>query len=776
MHSNKTSRWLKLISATIALTGLVGFGVSIPSQAISSTPTPYCSDGTCWVTFDYTGDYSIWTPPSGISSLHFDVYGAQGGRSGGRGGHVSGDFAAIPSSLNVYVGGAGGVGNSVPGGYNGGGVSGAGHGDQGSGGGASDLRTSTLLSDRIVVAGGGGGTGGWIGGTGGNGGLTVASAGSRGTTAGTAGGGGSQVTGGTAGLGVNNNGNGVAGALHQGGLGGTGTVAGGGGGGGGFYGGGGGGSDNLSGGFDGAGGGGGSSFATMALTSGVTHQNGVRNGNGQVVLSYTFAPKVTAFSATTGTVSSTGNITYLITFDQYTFDLDSSDFSLGGTATDCAVSSVVADGYSYAVQISGCSAGTVELALRPLAVFGAAAGPAQEVFASDSVRVDSNPPAFTLNSPKSPTNLNQLNFTLNSEEPFSTPTAEDFDLTGSGCRITNISRISPTESKISVSECSSGANAYLSLRKNAIFDLAGNAGPINTISSRDVLVDYENPAVTSIVATAVTSDIIEYVVDFSESVSGITDSSFILTGDGCSLSKLDGSGSSYQVYVSGCKTEGAITVKSNVVFDAAGNLGPVTDQTKGDVVTDKTAPTATITVAPRTDKTASPSFEIRFDELVTGFTIDSLSRSGTAKNCSFTLSEIAANRVYRVDAAECGSGNLKLTLLANSVTDSHGNLGPVEVIDSPLERISAAQQSRVSRASFSPFPESTASTASTTSNSALPPTRSFRQSIKAPAQAVTGQEIFPKIIEALKPESWVSIAIALLALVIAKRPRGRRRA
>ena len=43
-------------------------------------------------------------------------------------------------------------------------MSGNGHGDQGSGGGASDLRTSTNLGDRVVVAGGGGGTGGWIGG------------------------------------------------------------------------------------------------------------------------------------------------------------------------------------------------------------------------------------------------------------------------------------------------------------------------------------------------------------------------------------------------------------------------------------------------------------------------------------------------------------------------------------------------------------------------------------------------------------------------------------
>ena len=167
MHSKRFSRWLKLIAATFTLTALVSSGISLPSQAVSASPTPYCSDGTCWVTFDYTGDYAIWTPPSGISSLHFDVYGAQGGRSGGKGGSVSGDFAAIPASLFVYVGGVGSTGNSVSGGFNGGGTSGSGHADQGSGGGASDIRATTLLADRLVVAGGGGGTGGWIGGAGG---------------------------------------------------------------------------------------------------------------------------------------------------------------------------------------------------------------------------------------------------------------------------------------------------------------------------------------------------------------------------------------------------------------------------------------------------------------------------------------------------------------------------------------------------------------------------------------------------------------------------------
>ena len=76
------------------------------------------------MTFDFSGDYYTWIPPQGINSLSFEVFGAQGGRSGGKGGMVSGEFRVIPIALQVYVGGAGGIGNTVAGGFNGGGTSG----------------------------------------------------------------------------------------------------------------------------------------------------------------------------------------------------------------------------------------------------------------------------------------------------------------------------------------------------------------------------------------------------------------------------------------------------------------------------------------------------------------------------------------------------------------------------------------------------------------------------------------------------------------------------
>ena len=765
MHSKKTRRWLKLSSAVTALVALAGFALTAPSQAVSPNPTPYCSEGTCWVTFDYSGDSFIWTPPSKINSLHFDVLGAQGGRSGGKGGSVSGDFAVIPSMLYVFVGGAGSSSNGAPGGFNGGGASGNGHGDQGSGGGASDLRISPNLSDRVVVAGGGGGTGGWIGGVGGAGGLTIASAGTKGSPSGTAGGGGTQLAGGVAGLGVTT-GNGTAGSLALGGVGGNGAVAGGGGGGGGFYGGGGGGSDSVSGGSDGAGGGGGSSFATMALTSSVVHQAGVRAGNGQVVLRYTFAPSVTSFSLTSGANSKTGTASYQITFDQLVYDLDPFDFKLSGTASGCTIGNPTGDGYHFVFDVVGCSSGTLNLSLRPWAVLGATAGPPTETFATGSVTMDNQPPQFTIASPPSPTNATVLNFQLSSVEEFNLPNVSAFELVGSGCQIGSITMIDTRTAQVQVVGCLSAANAKLRLLANRITDLSGNVGPTFSIYSSDVQVDREPPSIVSKRQVSTIADLTEFEVSFSESVTGLSLQSFETSGT-CAFSKLDGEKSDYRVWLKDCGATATLNIKPEVARDAAGNLGPATAESAGGSA-DTVAPTATVTELNRIDKSQSPSFEIRFDELVEGFGADSLSRSGTAKNCGFTVLEETAGTLYRVDTADCTAGSLMLSLLSGSVTDTHGNYGPLVQVNSPMIRIT---ESNVAVPTFN-----RSDTEPSVPLELSPSLRNQPQPSVIKPKSVTSMEE-PRggyRLETLKPESWVSLAIALAALAIVKRSRGRR--
>ena len=279
-------------------------------------------------TFSYTGDVQTFTVPTGTTSITVDGYGAMGGHGasdlnsrGGLGGRVQTTISVTPgTTLNIYVGGAGGNTTSNPGtgyepsfnpysaGDGQGGFNGGTQGGQtsaGAGGGATDIRFGgTALSNRIYVAGGGGGGGNQRrksqpGGDGGHGGGTTGGAGSKGGAGGTNQSSsdltrGPNATGGGAGGGGGTSSAGGAGGSVSGsdgtlGIGGQGGNSGrhGGGGGGGYYGGGGGGHKNGS--DAGGGGGGGSSYCDPTYCSSTTHTQGytTATGNGSLTFTYT---------------------------------------------------------------------------------------------------------------------------------------------------------------------------------------------------------------------------------------------------------------------------------------------------------------------------------------------------------------------------------------------------------------------------------------------------------------------------------------------------------
>jgi len=235
-------------------------------------------------TFSYTGASEQWTVPAGVVSITVTALGAQGGTvgsaTGGKGGQAKATIPVTPSeSLNIYVGGEGTrTLSTTTGGFNGGGgVDAYGSGYAGTGGGASDVRRGTDLSDRLIVAAAGGG-GGWEsnalkGGYGG--GLTGQDAPDHNPYWAEAHGkGGTQTAGGAAGYYTNNAA--LPGVFGVGGRG-KGDNAGGGGGGGGWYGGGGG---------IFTGGGGGSSYYDASGNTNKSTTPDVQTGNGKITIDY----------------------------------------------------------------------------------------------------------------------------------------------------------------------------------------------------------------------------------------------------------------------------------------------------------------------------------------------------------------------------------------------------------------------------------------------------------------------------------------------------------
>jgi hypothetical protein len=310
-------------------------GNTVPPTGTTATSGTF-NEGTTTVTytvvdgvippavFGFTGALQTYTVPAGVNSIQIETWGAEGGSGAvgapasstggtpGLGGYAKGTLAVTPGQvLNIFVGGQGAT---PAGGYNGGGSGGS--TDAGGGGGASDVRVGGVAeASRIITAGGGGGGGrggcetmSSPGGTGGAGGGGVGGNGNDSPTSGGSAGGGRggnfgavQGAAGAAGIGCAGF-LGSPGLVASTGLGANGgdgqscccfafptIFPGGGGGGGGQLGGGGGGGGSAgtvgcSGNDKGAGGGGGGGSSFVGSLSSTMVMNGVRSGNGQVII------------------------------------------------------------------------------------------------------------------------------------------------------------------------------------------------------------------------------------------------------------------------------------------------------------------------------------------------------------------------------------------------------------------------------------------------------------------------------------------------------------
>ena len=772
-HRQPSKRWPKIATAVTLLLATVPLTSQV--QAASANPTPVCNNGLCTVTFDYTGDYYLYTPPADARTLSFDLAGAQGGRSGGLGGRVQGSFASIPGSLYIYVGGAGKTGSAAVGGFNGGAAAGAGHGDEGSGGGATDIRTTVALDDRLVVAGGGGGTGGWIGGAGGAGGSLIAANGSAGAAQ--PGLGGTQVAGGSGGNG-NSGSSGTAGAKGIGGAGGGASIGGGGGGGGGYFGGGGGGGDSVPSGSDGAGGGGGSSFANLGATKSVTHTTGYRAGNGQAVLTYAYAPTVTSF--TSSATSNALNVVFTLTFSQNVGGLDATDFSAVGTSSSCTVSGVTGSGNSYLVTASGCSDGTVSLKLASDAVTGATAGPIAAT-TSSAVALDRKNPGFTITSPATPSKLASLKFGVTADESVTGVEPADFTVSGAGCQTPTVTGSGKTY-VLSVDGCLSPSSVTVTMSAMSAVDASTNAGPLQPVVATPVIVDRDPPVVTAF-KRGISSrpSLIAYDLAFSEPVSGLAVESFAVTGAGCSISKFEGSGTNYQLWLGDCSqgARASVSLKALAAIDVAGNAGPLAETVSEEVLVDDAAPTVAFSTLSRSSSADSPTFTITFSEVVSGVTLNSFGRSGTAKNCTFTLNEVLAGLSYRLVASNCLTGTLSVALAANAVSDATGNLGPVSESASELVQIDRQPATQVQGVR----PKSTRVTGSQTRSSGSSATReplpefTLQPAASAPVPEVVVAEPVANQVKETQPASakpWLfailsAVALALFVVMLKRR-------
>lgn len=422
---------------------------SIATLALASLPAlpsfaQVCDQGECVVTFEYTGSMVTWNVPADVDHLQFEVFGAAGGR-GGLGGKVSGTLTNLPATLTIVVGGEGVVGSEAQGGYNGGGRAGGYRGNEGSGGGASDIRLGISVDSRILVAGGGGGGGGYAGADGAAGGGLIANAGGSGQGAG--GQGGTQSSGGSGGS-SNGGSSASSGGFGFGGYGGSSWNAGGGGGGGGWYGGGGGGADDNSCCSDGGGGGGGSSFARQSYTQSVSHEVGVRSGHGLIVIRFTEPLSVVSFG---GSQLDSDSLRFDLELSRaHSLALSDFDLSLLG----CETTELTGSGVSYQLLGSNCQAGDQQVLLPSLST-------------QALLTFDKSAPELILGEPILDQNL--ASYTL----PY---TLSESELTQDHILIDGCSEVALKPDSIVLTGCADGPGS-LSVLAGAVSDSFGNSAP-----------------------------------------------------------------------------------------------------------------------------------------------------------------------------------------------------------------------------------------------------------------------------------------------------------
>jgi hypothetical protein len=289
------------------------------------------------------------------------------------------------------------------------------------------------------------------------------------------------------------------------------------------------------------------------------------------------------------------------------------------------------------------------------------------------------------------------------------------------------------------------------------------------VGGQTVLVDRDAPTLSSMVAESSIADLIPYRISFNEEVLGLDQTSLSMDDSNCRVSKIDGGGTQFQVWLAGCQATPSLTLKANSVRDSAGNSGPPTDVVNGSGSVDQTPPTVTFHETSRADRGVSPSFEITFNEPVEGFSLNSLVRTGTAKGCTFSLTEISSHLVYQLQSSSCGEGSLRIALPANSVSDGQGNLGPLITTDSALVAITLTPTSKTAN----PVTAATITNANThESGEQLTESPKELESQTATSNTNSKQSfeaLAVKAIEQVPTYGWVGVAALIIGLRLTRR-------
>ena len=403
----------------------------------------------------------------------------------------------------------------------------------------------------------------------------------------------------------------------------------------------------------------------------------------------TTPPSVSSFAPTTTSPTNAATISYALAFDAPVTGLAASDFTLGGTATGCAVGAPSGSGASYAIAVSGCSEGSVALTLKANSVADLATniGPTSSAAAAN-VTIDRTAPSAALScATPSPTNATSISCSVTFSETVaggSAFTAGDVSRTGTSTTWTVGSPTGSGPYTFSVTQGTPRADGTVTLQvvAGAVKDAAGNSSTASSSVTKTIdqtapttaLGGSPAPGTTAATSIAVTAT-------FSESVSGFTAGDVTLGGTSnaatpWTVGAVSGGPTIYTFTVSAANpADGSLTigVPAGGATDAAGN-GNTTSNTLSYTV-DRASPSAALARPASPTNVATLGYGVTFSESVSGLVAADFTLGGTATGC-LVGTPSGAGASYTVNVTGCSSGTVILTLKAGSVVDAGGTAGP----------------------------------------------------------------------------------------------------
>jgi trimeric autotransporter adhesin len=421
---------------------------------------------------------------------------------------------------------------------------------------------------------------------------------------------------------------------------------------------------------------------------------GTGAGNGNFITGGTYtidktAPTVLSAARAAASPTTSHTLSWTVTFSEAVSGFDAADVSFavsGSLATSGAVSITGSGPYTVTQTFSG-SEGTAQLligdddsivdgATNPLGGTGAGNG----AFSGEIYAVDNPPSVVSINrGGASPTNAASVTFAVTFSESVTGVDASDFALATSGVTGASITGVTGSGASYTVTVNTGSGDGTVGLNfvdDDTVLDSVGNpaggtgAGNGN-FTGQVYTIDKTAPTVTTI--TRVNTDptaaaSVDFLVTFSESVTGVDSADFVLTTTGVSGTSITGVTGSGPYTVSVNTGSGSGTIRLDVagsptVSDAAGNALAGGFNSGETYTISRNAPSVVSIV--RTDPSptnlASVHYTVTFSQSVTGVDSSDFALTTTGVTGASVSGVTGSGTTYTVTVnSGSGDGTIRL--------------------------------------------------------------------------------------------------------------------